>query len=447
MANPFHLGWFLGNGFGVYAWDDTWRGTQARDWYKPAFYQDLARSLERACFDFVMLEDGSFVPDGYGGSSELYLKLPTASPKLDPAVTIPLMSEVTSRLGLVPTLSTSEYPPFLLARLVSTLDHISEGRAGWNVVTSRTQITGENFGTHFPDKEDRYAIADEYIELVKKLWNSWERDAIIADLERGVFADHTKVHRVDHVGEHFRSRGPLNAPHMPQGEPVIVQAGQSPTGRQFAAKNADAVVGIGNGVEALKAYRDDLSERMLSVGRKPADLKLMYLIMPVLGETNEEAQERSKRWKQFRQFDLEWGLALASKVSGIDWSKFELDEPMPDVMQVKKDGVWQETAAPPKQYNPDGTEMTVRQTFESKGGGQFRGSNSVEFVGTPDAVAGQMGEAMEEIGGDGFLLQNLYVTRRYVSEICDGLIPELQRRGLTRTGYTNEHFRDNLKEF
>jgi FMN-dependent oxidoreductase (nitrilotriacetate monooxygenase family) len=446
-VDPFHLGWFLGNGFGVYAWDDPFGGTQGRDYAKPDFYVDLARQLERACFDFVMLEDGSFVPDGFGDSSELYLKMPSGSPKHDPSVAIPIMAAVTKRLGLAPTLSTSEYPPFLLARLVSTLDHISGGRAGWNVVTSRAEITAQNHGNDFPEKEDRYKIAEEYIRLVKELWHSWEPDAIVMDLERGVFADHTKVHRIDFEGEYFRSRGPLNASYMPQGEAVIIQAGQSPPGRDLAATYADAVVGIGRGVEQLKAYRDDLTERMIGIGRKPSDCKLMYLITPVLGETDAEAKERQRHYKEWRRLDLEFHLAMASKVSGIDYSKFPLDEPLPEVLPLKKNGVFQDQARPPSQYHEDGTEYTLRETLEARGGGGFRGANSIEFVGTPDAVAAQMGEAMQEIGGDGWLLQNLYITRRYVAEICDGLVPALQRRGLARSQYGFEQFRDNLKEF
>jgi FMN-dependent oxidoreductase (nitrilotriacetate monooxygenase family) len=447
MADQMHLGWFLGNGFGVYGWDDVWGGTQGRDYAKPDFYIDIARQLERACFDFVMLEDGSFVADGLDDSSESYLSLPLGSPKHDPSVAIPIMASVTNRIGLVPTLSTSEYPPFLLARLVSTLDHISEGRAGWNVVTSRSEMTGHNHGIVFPDKEDRYAMAAEYVELVKQLWNSWDADAIVMDLERGIFADHTKVHRIDFEGEYYRSRGPLNASRMPQGDAVIVQAGQSPPGRAFAARTADAIVGIGNGVAELKAYRQDMSQRLIASGRKPTDCKLMYLILPVLGETEEEARLRAAHWKKFREVDLEWGLAMASKNSGIDYGRFELDEPLPEVLPTRKDGVWQETAAPPKKFNPDGTEMTFRQTLEARGGGSFRGSNSVEFVGTPDSVAGQMEEAMQEIGGDGWLLQNLYITRRYVAEVCDGLVPALQRRGLVRESYSYPQFRDNLLEF
>jgi alkanesulfonate monooxygenase SsuD/methylene tetrahydromethanopterin reductase-like flavin-dependent oxidoreductase (luciferase family) len=315
------------------------------------------------------------------------------------------------------------------------------------VVTSRSQHTADNHGIIFPDKDDRYAMADEYVELVKALWNGWEADAVSLDFENGVFADHTKVHTTNFEGKYYRSKGPLNHPRMPQGEAVIVQAGQSPPGRRFGAKHADAIVGIGKNAAELKAYRDDLSDKMIEAGRKPSDCKLMYLIMPVLGETDREAQERAKEWKVYRQRDLEWSLSLSSKVSGIDYSKFDLDAPLPDVLPVKNNGVWQDQPRPPRTYNPDGTEMTLRQSIESKGGGGFRGANSVEFIGTPETVAAQMDESMQEIGGDGWLLTNLYVTRRYVAEICDGLVPALQKRGLVRDSYTHEMFRDNLLEF
>jgi alkanesulfonate monooxygenase SsuD/methylene tetrahydromethanopterin reductase-like flavin-dependent oxidoreductase (luciferase family) len=173
----------------------------------------------------------------------------------------------------------------------------------------------------------------------------------------------------------------------------------------------------------------------------------LYLVTPIVAETDREAQERARHWSSLTERDITWHLALASKVSGIDWGSFDLDEPLPDVLAMRKNGVWQDTPAPPKRYNPDGSEMTFRQTIEAKGGGHWRGANSLPFVGTPDSVAAMMAEAMQEIGGDGFLIQNLYLTRRYVAEICDGLIPALQRRGLIRDHYSHTQFRDNLYEY
>jgi FMN-dependent oxidoreductase (nitrilotriacetate monooxygenase family) len=437
----FHLGWFLGNGFGVYGWDDIWRGTAARDYAKPDFYIDFARAVERACFDYIMLEDGSYVPDNYNNSMESYLKLPAGTPKHDPAVLIPIMAAVTERIGLVPTLSTSEYPPFLLARLVSTFDHISNGRAGWNVVTSRVDATAQNHGRdQLGAHDDRYDRADEYVELVQRLWHSWEPDAIVMDRERGIFADHTKVHRIDFEGQYFRSRGPLNASYMPQGDAVIVQAGASPRGRRFAAKYAESIIGIGRTIADLKQYRSEMNDLMVAAGRKPTDVKVMYLVMPTLGETMDEARERKRRWDQIDADNIEYKLALMSK-GGFNMGGLDLDAPMPEFAEIGG-------GQPPAIFQlPENKGKTLREILRMGGGGSIRGSNSVEFVGTPDAVAEQMKDVMDEIGGDGWLIQNQYVNRRYVAEICDGLVPELQRRGLVRSSYTHEHFRDNLLEY
>jgi FMN-dependent oxidoreductase (nitrilotriacetate monooxygenase family) len=438
----FHLGWFLGNSFGVYGFNEPWAGTQVRDYAKPDFYIDFARAVERACFDYIMIEDGSYVPEALNGSMEAFLALPSGSPKHDPAVLIPIMAAVTERIGLVPTLSTSEYPPFLLARLVSTFDHISAGRAGWNVVTSRVDQVGQNHGhAGLPKHDDRYKIADEYVRLVKQLWHSWEPDAIVMDRERGVFADHTKVHRIDFEGEYFRSRGPLNASHMPQGEAVIVQAGASPAGRTFASRHAESVVGIGDGVAELKAYRQDMDLRLVEAGRKPNDCKIMYLVKPVLGETTAEAEEKQRRYEAYMASRIDFKLAMLAKHSQIDIGNIDIDEPMPET-EIRDGGQ-------PLAFfqRPENVGRTLREMMAEGAGGVIMGSNSIPFVGTPEAVAEQMKDANDEIGGDGFLIQNLFVNRRYVAEICDGLVPELQRKGLVRSAYTHDHFRDNLMEY
>jgi FMN-dependent oxidoreductase (nitrilotriacetate monooxygenase family) len=347
----------------------------------------------------------------------------------------------TSHIGLIPTVSTSFYPPYLAARTLTTLDHLTNGRAGGNLVTSSSHRTAMNFGhdQHF-DHDLRYEMATEWMELVGQLCESWDPGAVVLDEETGVFADHTKVHDINFEGKFFRSKGPLNAPPGPQRTPVICQAGGSNAGREFAAEKAETIICVPLGVEQMKAYREDISARMLTYGRKPSDCKVLYLINPILADTDQEAQEIYDARLAARRSPeaIEMRLAGMSYFSGLDFSKFDLDQPMPDVTG---------------KVNGHQSSMD-RYKRDSVGGKTLRelamGHDTVEsipLIGTPDTVAAKMGEVMEEVGGDGYLLACSAVNRRTVSEVADGLVPALQRRGLTRTSYTQATLREHLLEF
>ena len=255
-VKPFHLAWFVSRGYGPKAWRLPWGGPNPQNWVKPDMLVDITQSLERAGFDYVMIEDSSNIPYTYRGSHETYLKYAVDSPKLDPAVLASFMIQATKHIGVVTTLSTTEYPPYLLARLTNTLDHVSEGRAGWNLVTGSNDGGAQNYGLdgQYPH-DQRYDMADEYVEAVIKLWESWEPDAMVIDQENEIFADHTKVHPIHYQGEYVRIRGPLSAPRSPQGRPVICQAGGSPRGRAFAARWAETIIASANGIAAMKALR------------------------------------------------------------------------------------------------------------------------------------------------------------------------------------------------
>jgi FMN-dependent oxidoreductase (nitrilotriacetate monooxygenase family) len=436
----FHMGWFVGHGFSVQSWRDTWSGVGGTEWSGPDLYIDMARSLERACFDYMIFEDGLMVPDAYQGTMETYLKNAMEVPRQDPVPLVAVLGQATKRIGLIPTVSTSFYPPFMAARVLATLDHLTRGRVGGNLVTSSSHRAAQNFGyeKHF-EHDLRYRMADEWIDLVGQLWDSWEPGAMVLDRETGTFADHRKVHTVDFEGEFFRCRGPLNTMPGPQGRPVICQAGSSPVGRDFAARNADTVICVPLGIEAMKAFREDMSARLSAAGRKPSDCKVLYLIMPVLGETHEEAEDKRRRMRarQREQNSVDTQLAVMSYFSGIDFSQFDLDVPLADLTgQVNGH---QSSMARYAKDSEDG--KTLRELAST-----HQTMVSMELVGTPDAVAAQMGEAMEEVGGDGFLICN-QVDRRSIAEIADGLAPALRRRGLVRESYTHELFRDNLLEF
>src|SRR6201984_92268 len=308
-TKPFHLAWFL-QGSSAQAWGEAWTGHIGQTWMESELFLNMARALERACFDYILLEDSSYVGESFGGSTEIYLKNGIAVPRQDPSVVAALMTQVTSRIGIVPTFGTYAYHPYLLARLVATLDQVSGGRIGWNAVTGSSDFAAMNFGMQgMPDHDLRYDMADEYMEVCRGLWDSWEPGALIADRKNGVLVDHTKVHAVNYNGKYFRTRGPLNSGPAPQAQPVIAQAGGSPRGRKFAAAHSDTIVVHVKGIEAMKPYREDVHKHMAAQGRKPSDCKVLFLINPILGETMEEAVERRKRRAAFAMEHVDKRLA------------------------------------------------------------------------------------------------------------------------------------------
>jgi FMN-dependent oxidoreductase (nitrilotriacetate monooxygenase family) len=437
VSKPFHLAWFL-QGSSAQAWGEAWTGHIGSTWMEPELFLNMARTLERACFDYLLIEDSSYVGESFNGSTEIYLKNAIAVPRQDPSVVAALMTQVTSRIGIVPTFGTYAYHPYLLARLVATLDQVSGGRIGWNAVTGSSDFAAMNFGMQgMPEHDLRYDMADEYMEVCRGLWGSWEPGAIIADRKSGVLVDPTKVHAVNHQGRYYSTRGPLNSGPAPQGQPVIAQAGGSPRGRKFAAAHADTIVAHVKGIEGMKAYRDDVRKHMVAMGRNPDDCKVLFLINPILGDTMEDAVERRKRRLAYVREHIEERLAHFGKVTNIDFGQFDLDKPLPD--HVTTNGHQQNL----EQYRTIAKGRSIRDTMA----GFNTVDLSIELCGTPDAVAARMGEVMEEVGGDGYLLSMSNVNRRTLAEIEDGLVPALQDRGLARKAYEHKQFRDNLLAF
>ena len=256
----------------------------------------------------------------------------------------------------------------------------------------------------------------------------------------GVYVDHTKVHTIDFEGQFYKSRGPLNTLRSPQGRPVLCQAGASPKGRALAAKYADTIIAPAMSVEGMKAYRDDIRARMEAGGRKPDEAKVLFLASPIVGDTDSEARDKQRRWMTDPNF-VEYMLAEISSITEIDFSRFALDEPLPGELTTNGERGALES------FVGQGKEKTLREL--ASGGFTEAVPEAARLVGTPDAVAEAMGEIMEEVGGDGFLITSpvMRLNRRYITEITDGLVPALQARGLTRTSYTYQHFNDNLLEF
>ncbi len=436
-VKPFHLGWFTN------FTTPLWNGTFANDGppWDGKFFIEMAKQLETACFDFIMFEDKLAISEAYGGTSQAYLKHAVGlAPKHDPAPLATLVGASTEHIGVVATLSTLGYPPFLLARMCSTIDHLAGGRFGWNVVTSAEDAAAQNFGLdELPPKELRYDMADEYMELCYQLWNSWEPGAVVMDRSTSTYADYQKVHPINFAGKYFKSRGPLNTVPSPQVKPAIIQAGGSPKGRRFAAKHADCVITSVNGVVAMKAFRDDIRALAAAAGRDPDDVKVLFLVSPALGVTDADARDKYQRVVEEQTF-VEASLALISAITDIDFAKYKLDEPLPErlITNGEQTGL--------DMFQNWGSGKTLRQLVVDASGGL---NQSVELIGSPDHVATLMAQAMEFVGGDGFLITSprTGIDRFQLLEVVEGLVPVLKRRGLTRSRYTQSTLRANLLEF
>jgi FMN-dependent oxidoreductase (nitrilotriacetate monooxygenase family) len=425
MSKKFHLGWFMN--FIPPEWDSELASPDAAQWPNGRFYVDMARNMERACFDYIMIEDTVMVADAYGGTMEGSLKHSVFAPKHDPVPLAVLIAANTTKLGVVATMSTSFYPPYLLARLCSTVGS-AEDRAA------------QNFGLDaLAEHDQRYNVADEYFDVVTQLWDSWESDAVVMDRATNTYADFNKVHTIDFDGKYFKSRGPLNTVPSPQQRPTFVQAGASPRGRAFASRAADSIIAVGTGVAGMKEYRDDIRARMVEIGRDPDECKLMFVVSPTIAATEQEARETVARMMDAPGY-VEKSLVGISSNTEIDFSQFPLDEPLPEGLTTNG-----ERGSLEHFMRGDGGPgpKTLRQLVLE------RTKRGLELVGTPEQVAKKMGEAMEEVGGDGLLIAKpgWDLSRQYISSITDGLVPELQRLGLTRTEYTKSTLRETLREF
>ena len=429
----FHLGYFTK--FGATSWPGDGKEFGS-NWIDGSYHKELARILEAAKFDFILFEDTTIVGDRYAGSMELDLKNATLAPKLDPLPLLPLMAQDTSHIGLIATASTTFYPPYLLARLLSTVDSLTGGRAGWNMVTSSEKNAALNFGM---DKllppTVRYDIADEYVDLVKQLWDSWEEGALVANTETGVYVDHTKVHTIDFVGEHFRSRGPLNTVRSPQGYPMLAQAGASERGRAFSSKNAEVVLGMmTGGVSGMKAYREDIRNRAEAQGRNPDDIKVVFLTPVNILPEGVEQQEMTDAEKQA---SFEHNIVMASSSLDVDFSLYDLDGPVPQ--DIVAGGHTSALDHMKKAGREEG--KSLRDLFS-----MGQGASGMDFSGTPQQIAEKMMAVMDEVGGDGFLIEGSGYNRQ-LPQLVDELVPALQQAGAVRTEYTGNTLREILREF
>lgn len=433
----FHLGWFL-NGTSVPAFGRPWSGNIGRQWRSAELFIDLARAMERAAFDYVLVEDNAFVGDRYQDSMELYLKHAFQTPRQDPVVVATLLLANTRHLGVIPTIGTYAYHPYLMARMIGSLDQLGEGRAGCNLVTGTSDRAAQNYGLDAMEEHDlRYEKAEEFIEVARRLWSSWEPDAVLADRIGGTFAEHKKVHRIDYEGRWFSSRGPLNSGPVSEGGPVVAQAGASPRGRDFAAKYADTIISSFSSTDAMRGYRVDVRERVAAAGRDPDDVKILFTLSPHVCATDDEAEIRRREARRELEENVEVELAKLSKSSDVDFDLLPLDVPLGEV-DFETNGT-QSLRYMFDRYR----DKTLREAVVERG--IAPGTN---LYGTPDTIAHEMIELADEIGGDGFLIATNGVTRHVIAEVTDGLVPRLQDLGAVRRDYEpGATLRENLTAF
>ncbi|MDJ0389122.1 LLM class flavin-dependent oxidoreductase [Roseomonas sp. E05] len=398
-------------------------------------YAQMTQAAERAKFDLVFLADAAATR---AGNIKALRRWPQYMAYFEPTTLLSGLAALTERIGLVATATTSFNDPYSIARRYASLDHISGGRAGWNVVTSSNQAEPFNFSQEklLPHAQ-RYARAREFVEVAKGLWDSWEDDAFLRDREQALYFDPEKLHALNHQGEYFAVRGPLNVARPPQGYPVLVQAGASDTGRDFAAEVAEIVFTAQTELEGARAFYADMKGRMAKFGRPPEALKIMPGLNPIIGRTEEEAREKHAYLQSLIHPDVGREL-LSPELGGIDLSNVPVDEPLPerlidDSVEASK-STFQRVADMARKEK-----LTVRQMYERYGGA--RGQRTV--IGTPVQIADQMEEWFRTGAVDGFLIQPA-VLPSGLDEFAATVVPELQRRGLFRTEYEGRTLRENL---
>ncbi|MBM3643725.1 MAG: LLM class flavin-dependent oxidoreductase [Alphaproteobacteria bacterium] len=436
MKRLLHLAQFMVHGP---TWHSLamWRHPQTAErgfaWTEPAFWQHIARTCERGLFDMVFFADLNYISDTYTGSMDPALRHAAQAPEHDPIPLLSYMAAATKKIGVAATYSVSHQQPFHAARLWATLDHLTHGRAGWNVVTSLNHNQAANHGEAMRPTDERYDRADEFFEVCRKLWASWQPGAVRADRASGTFVDPAKVRRIEHEGRFFRSRGPLNVVPSPWGGPAILQAGTSPKGRAFAGRHADAIFAIQPNLAGARAYRDDIRKAAAEAGRAPDDCKVLFGLQPILGSSRAEAEERRDAHNAL--VPLEGGLAILSAHLDFDLSILPLDT----VMAHRTEPQLQRMQT--RYRTAEGRLLTLREVARNHG----QSVGLPQFVGTAADIADQMEAYIDFVGGDGFMLSPTHVPGA-IEEFVDHVVPELQRRGRLRTAYAGTTLRAHLSQ-
>ncbi|MGE0036393.1 MAG: LLM class flavin-dependent oxidoreductase [Xanthobacteraceae bacterium] len=389
--------------------------------------KSIASIAERGKFDLLFLSDGLAMDVN---------DHPSFLNRFEPLTLLSALSMVTKHIGLGATVSTSFTEPYNVARSFASLDHISGGRAGWNVVTSTNAAAAFNFGRDRLNEHDlRYEIAGEFVDVVRGLWDCWDDGAIVADRSTGTFLDASKVRQLNHKGRFFQVKGPLNIERCPQGHPIIIQAGGSPPGQELSARSADIVFSVVNGEPAsAKAAYDSLKQRVIKHGRRPEHVAILPGVMPIVGDTDAEAKETLDRLQSF--LTPTNALTLVSQRIGYDISGYPLDGPIPDFPEKTDRGqAFSRTLLDMARRE----KMTLRDLYNITAAA--RGHWVV--CGSPKRIADVFEEWFTAERADGFVVMPPYFPGAF-DAFVDKVVPELQRRGLYRTDYTGPTLRDHL---
>ncbi|MBW7473829.1 LLM class flavin-dependent oxidoreductase [Paenibacillus oenotherae] len=408
----------------------AWRhpGTEPQHITDLGYFTRLARLAEQAKFDSLFLADILAVGKN--------VKHGAALAGLEPFTLLSALAAVTERIGLIGTVSTTYNEPFHVARKFASLDHISKGRAGWNIVTSGSDIEANNFNQDaHPEHSKRYDRAAEFLDVTTGLWDSWEDDAIVIDRESGTFSEGAKVHEINHDGHFFQVRGPLNVPRSPQGYPVLVQAGSSEDGKEFAARYAEAIFTAQQTLGEAQRFYADVKGRLGKYGRHPDELKILPGISAIIGKTEAEAKEKEQELHEL--IIPEYGLNQLSNMLKVDLFTYPLDGPLPELPNVEEingnKSRFQLVADLARRDN-----LTIRQLIQRLAGG--RGHRT--FAGTAVQIADELEEWFTQGGSDGFNVMPPYLPEG-LEAFAEEVIPELQRRGLFRTQYTGSTLREH----
>src|SRR6195256_5183378 len=419
-----HLGVFvLGTGNHSAGW--RYEGATVSSCSLPVM-QTIARTAERGKFDLFFISDGLAMDPG---------DHPSFVNRFEPLTLLSALSMVTTHVGLGATVSTSFGEPFHVARAFASLDHLSNGRAGWNVVTSTHDKAALNFSkTKLAEHDLRYEIAGEFVDVVRGLWDSWDDDAIVANKETGVYLDKSKVRPLDHKGRFYSVKGPLNIERSPQGHPVIIQAGGSPPGQELSARSADLVFSVVNGDKtSAKAAYDSLKQRVVKHGRAPRDVPILPGVMPIIGDTDEQAKEQLARLQSW--LTPTNALALVSQRIGHDISGYPLDGPVPDFPQTKGGQAFSTVLLDMARRE----KMTLRDLYNVTAAAR----GHWVIYGTPKRIADIFEEWFAGGMADGFVIMPAYFPGAF-DDFVTLVVPELQRRGLFRRDYSGPTLRDHL---
>ncbi|MFZ4214502.1 LLM class flavin-dependent oxidoreductase [Pantoea endophytica] len=431
MSRQIHLGLFIQEtGHHIAGWREPTAAASAG--YDFSHQIELARIAESACFDLLFIQDSYAMR---GANDINALQHSARAIHWDPITALSALAMVTSRIGLIGTATTTYNEPYVLARQFASLDHISHGRAGWNLVTSNNEAEALNFSrSEHAVHGDRYARAEEFLSVVKGLWDTWEDDAFIEDKVSGQFFDPKKLHVLNHQGQHFSVKGPLTQARSPQGHPVVVQAGSSDTGRQLGATTADIIFTAQQHLEAAQKFYADMKKRATDAGRDASQLLIMPGLLPIVAKTHEEAEAKYAALQS--QVLPEVGLAtLATTLGEVDLSGYDLYGPLPDLPEANGPKSRRQLLIDMARRD----NLTIRQLYQRVVGAR----GHLTLVGTPDSVADVMQQWIDEEAADGFNIMPGHLPVG-LSDFTELVIPELQRRGIFRKQYTGATLRDNL---